>query len=182
LADTEDVWRSLFEKEGRVYREPKLVLFRGQVESGCGHASRATGPFYCPQDQRVYLDMSFFDQLSGSLGARGDFADAYVIAHEVGHHVQTLLGLDKSEGSVHVELQADCLAGVWAKQTEASKRVIETGDIDEALGAAAAVGDDRLQKRSQGYVVPDSFTHGSSAQRVSAFKRGYAGGALSSCL
>lgn len=182
LADTEDVWHALFRRDSHAYTEPKLVLFRGRVDSGCGRASQATGPFYCPRDHRLYMDLSFLDQLSDSLGARGDFAGAYVVAHEVGHHVQNLLGLLTEGNSVATELQADCLAGVWAKQTQTTKNVLEPGDIEEALGAAAAVGDDRLQQRSQGYVVPDSFTHGSSAQRVAAFKRGYGGGELRSCL
>ena len=196
LGDTEDVWRALFRANARTYIEPKLVLFRDQVQSGCGTAGAATGPFYCPTDQRVYLDLGFFDELAKSLGVKGDFAIAYVIAHEVGHHVQTQLGLDRAvragvgsgdtrrqnKESVALELQADCLAGVWAKQTQATKDVIEPGDIDQALNAASAIGDDRLQKRAQGYVVPDSFTHGSSAQRVAAFKLGFAGGQLRSCL
>ena len=184
LADTEDVWRDIFRTQGKTYRDPKLVLFRDRVDSGCGYASEASGPFYCPRDQRVYIDLGFLDELSGSLGAKGEFAGAYVIAHEVGHHVQNLLGLEAhaANKSVQIELQADCLAGVWARQTEKQKHVIEPGDIDQALGAAAAVGDDRLQKRAQGYVVPDSFTHGSSAQRVAAFRAGYNGGQLGSCL
>lgn len=180
LADTEDVWS----KSLKNYVPPKLVLFRGRVQSACGRASASSGPFYCPRDQRVYMDLSFLDELSSRFGARGDFAGAYVIAHEVGHHVQTLAGIEKSSSnadSVKVELQADCLAGVWAKKTEQAKNVIEPGDIDEALGAAAAVGDDRLQRQSQGEVVPDSFTHGSSAQRVAAFKRGYSAGEAAGC-
>ena len=195
LADTEDVWRAQFRAGSQRYVDPKLVLFSQHVQSGCGFASQATGPFYCPSDQRVYLDLSFFDELAKSLGVRGDFAIAYVIAHEVGHHVQTLLGLDQglragftsggrreqNQASVQVELQADCLAGVWAKQTQATKNVIEPGDIEQAITAASAIGDDRLQQRSQGYVVPDSFTHGSSAQRVAAFKLGFNGGELRSC-
>jgi predicted metalloprotease len=189
LADTEDVWDAEFKKSSKTYRAPKLVLFRGRVESACGRASAASGPFYCPSDERVYLDTSFFDELSQTLGAKGDFAGAYVIAHEIGHHVQTVLGLKKmreterpdNQESVAIELQADCLAGVWAKQTEAAKNVIEPGDIDEAMKAASAVGDDRLQKMSRGEVVPDSFTHGSSAQRTAAFQKGYSGGALGSC-
>jgi hypothetical protein len=163
-----------------------MVLFRNQVRSACGTASTALGPFYCPLDQRVYLDLSFFDELSNKLGASGDFAAAYVIAHEVGHHVQHLLGLmserQTNQASVKVELQADCLAGVWAMQTQNSKHVIEDGDINEALNAAAAVGDDRLQRMTQGQVVPDSFTHGTSAQRQEAFQKGFSGGEISSCL
>lgn len=196
LADTEDVWTAVFQKDSKTYQAPKMVLFRNRVESACGTASAAAGPFYCPSDQRVYLDLSFFDELSRRLGARGDFAAAYVIAHEVGHHVQHLLGLDrtvaeqqgalskseKNQASVQLELQADCLAGVWAKQTQNTKNAIEEGDIDEAMTAAAAVGDDRLQQMSQGTVVPDSFTHGSSEQRQSAFRKGYSGGELRSCL
>ncbi len=181
LADTEDVWNAVFKKHSQTYPNPKLVLFTGTVDSACGRASRSAGPFYCSGDKRLYLDMSFFDELSQNLGAKGEFAGAYVIAHEVGHHVQNVLNLHPGS-SVKVELQADCLAGVWASQTERSKNVIEPGDIPQALNAAAAVGDDRLQKRSQGYVVPDSFTHGSSEQRVSAFKQGYEGGQLESCL
>lgn len=185
LADTEDVWSTQFTKNGKTYIEPKLVLFNGAVQSACGRAQSSVGPFYCPADQRVYLDLSFFEEL-GRLGAPGEFAGAYVIAHEIGHHVQHLLGLTKGSRtnaeSVRVELQADCLAGVWAQQTEQSKDVINNSDIDEALTAASAVGDDRLQQRSRGTVMPDSFTHGSSAQRESAFKRGYQDGRLEACL
>ncbi|MES3037265.1 MAG: neutral zinc metallopeptidase [Bdellovibrionota bacterium] len=180
LADTEDVWSKSFNN----YVPAKLVLFRGRVESACGRASSSVGPFYCPRDQRVYMDLAFLDELSSRFGAKGDFAGAYVIAHEVGHHIQTLAGVPRSTNnaeSVQFELQADCLAGVWAKQTEQSKNVIEPGDIDEALGAAAAVGDDRLQKQTRGQVVPDSFTHGSSEQRTAAFKQGYSGGNPSIC-
>lgn len=196
LADTEDVWHSLFKNMGKTYQEPKMVLFSNQVQSACGSASSAVGPFYCPGDQKVYLDLNFFRQLSQSLGANGDFAEAYVVAHEVGHHVQNLLGVERafranSQGmgevernrqSVTMELQADCLAGVWAKQTQDAKQVIEAGDVDEALNAASAVGDDRLQSRSRGEVMPDSFTHGSSAQRVQAFKVGFGQGDLNTCL
>ena len=196
LADTEDVWTQQFQSAGATYQAPQLVLFRGAVRSGCGSAGSETGPFYCPADQRVYLDLSFFDQLSSRLGAGGDFAGAYVVAHEVGHHIQNLLGIERAtrsqqaalsesgrnQISVQVELQADCLAGVWAKQTEATKGVLEAGDIDEALGAASAVGDDRLQERATGRVVPDSFTHGSSAQRTAAFNKGYTGGTLATCV
>lgn len=196
LADTEDVWTTQFRKEGREYAAPKLVLFRGSVQSACGSATSASGPFYCPADQRVYLDLSFLNELASGLGAGGDFAAAYVIAHEVGHHVQNLLGLEerfrdrqqsmsrgeRNQASVNFELQADCLAGVWAKDTETSKQVVEAGDIDEAVRAAGAVGDDRLQQRSQGYVVPDSFTHGSSDQRVAAFRQGYDGGIIGACV
>jgi len=196
LADTEDVWNEQFKKMGKTYQEPRLVLFNGSVSSACGSASSAMGPFYCPGDQKVYIDLGFFDQLSGSMGAKGDFAEAYVIGHEVGHHVQNVLGIErqfrsqqqnldaagKNKLSVAMELQADCLAGVWAKQTDKAKSVIEPGDIDEALGAASAVGDDTLQKKAKGYVVPDSFTHGSSEQRTAAFRQGFSGGELQSCM
>lgn len=193
LADTEDVWNDIFKYHGITYKEPKLVLFSNMVQSACGNASSAVGPFYCPGDQQVYLDFSFFKQLETQLGAGGDFAVAYVIAHEVGHHVQTLLGVDesirkrstnekeKNRLSVQFELQADCLAGVWANRTKSSKNVIEAGDIEEALNAASAVGDDRLQKASTGQVVPDSFTHGSSEQRVQAFKTGFESGKITAC-
>jgi predicted metalloprotease len=179
LADTEDVWNEIFSENGQRYQEPKLVVFSHQVQSACGRASSAIGPFYCPGDQQVYLDLGFFNQLSDNLGAGGDFAAAYVVAHEVGHHVQTLLGITKP--SVAMELQADCLAGVWAKRTQEAKNVIEEGDIAEAMNAAAAVGDDRLQKASGGEVMPDSFTHGSSAQRVEAFKTGFEKGSPRDC-
>lgn len=196
LADTEDVWNEIFQKAGQKYEEPKMVLFSGSVQSACGRGSSAMGPFYCPGDHKVYLDLTFFDQLSGSLGAAGDFASAYVIAHEVGHHVQNISGLDNmfrklkqggnetraNQVSVVQELQADCLAGVWANRTENEKKVIEAGDIEEAMNAASAVGDDRLQKRSQGEVVPDSFTHGTSAQRVQAFRQGYDSGQYETCV
>jgi predicted metalloprotease len=191
LADTEDIWGEQFNQQGASYQAPQLVLFRERVRSGCGSASAATGPFYCPADKRVYLDLSFFDELSSRLGARGDFAAGYVIAHEVGHHVQNLLGFtEKTErayggrsnrSSVAIELQADCLAGVWAGQLEKRGSILEAGDIDEALGAATAVGDDRLQSMGGGEVVPDSFTHGSSSQRVAAFRQGYNGRTLESC-
>lgn len=191
LADTEDVWNEEFRRDSLEYVAPKMVLFRGAVKTDCGRGSSSMGPFYCPSDRQIYLDLGFFDELSQKLGAKGDFAGAYVIAHEVGHHVQTLLGLEKAvqnaggnrnQASVQIELQADCLAGVWAKQTEKAKDVIEAGDIDEAMRAASAVGDDRLQEMTQGQVVPDSFTHGSSAQRTAAFQRGYSGATLKSCL
>ncbi|HET7714209.1 MAG TPA: neutral zinc metallopeptidase [Bauldia sp.] len=194
LADTEDTWGRIFEEGGERYREPTLVLFTGQVSSACGFASAAAGPFYCPGDQKLYLDLSFFDELSRRFGAPGDFANAYVIAHEVGHHVQNLLGVlpevdaarrqssqaRANELSVLLELQADCLAGVWAHDADA-KGLLEVGDIDEALNAAAAIGDDTLQRETQGYVVPDSFTHGTSAQRSQWFKRGYEQGRLDAC-
>lgn len=185
LASTEDVWTDIFRQRGRQYRKPKLVLFTGQVQSACGAASTAVGPFYCPGDEKVYLDLEFFAELKQRFHAPGDFAEAYVIAHEVGHHVQNLLGtmnradqaqrrLSKGEAnqiSVRLELQADFLAGVWAHYAQ-KKGVLEPGDIEEALGAASAVGDDRLQSAAQGYVVPDSFTHGTSEQRMRWFKRG----------
>ena len=187
LADTEDGWNEVFRQMGRKYEEPRLVLFTDVIQSGCGFASGATGPFYCPQDRRVYIDLGFFRQLQERLGAGGDFAEAYVIAHEVGHHVQNLLGItDRVEAarrrvseseynrlSVRLELQADFLAGVWARYADRVKHVVEAGDIEEAMRAASAVGDDRLQRRSRGYVVPDSFTHGTSEQRVRWFRRGY---------
>jgi uncharacterized protein len=187
LADTEDAWHAIFRKMGRQYQEPKLVLFAGQTRSGCGHASGASGPFYCPQDGRVYIDLSFYRMLQERFGAPGDFAQAYVIAHEVGHHVQNLLGISDqvqaargrvSEAeynrlSVRLELQADFFAGVWAHHADRAKGVVEPGDIEEALRAASAIGDDNLQRRSQGRVVPDSFTHGSSEQRVRWFRKGY---------
>lgn len=195
LADTEDVWQRQFAARGDTYVEPKLVLFTGQVSSACGMASSAVGPFYCSQDQQVYLDFSFFDELDKRLGAGGDFARAYVIAHEIGHHVQNLVGtmeqvqsarqhvgeVASNRLSVALELQADCYAGIWANNTEAEKQVLEAGDIEEALGAAAAVGDDSLQKMTQGQVVPDSFTHGTSAQRAAWFKRGYESGNMKDC-
>jgi uncharacterized protein len=187
LADTEDAWNEVFRQMGRQYQEPRLVLFTDLIQSGCGFASGATGPFYCPQDQRVYIDLGFFRQLQERLGAGGDFAEAYVIAHEVGHHVQNLLGItdrvqaargrvsqsEYNQLSVRLELQADFLAGVWARYTDRVKHVVEAGDIEEAMRAASAVGDDRLQSRSRGYVVPDSFTHGTSEQRARWFRRGY---------
>lgn len=186
LADTEDVWSALFEKAGRQYVEPKLVLFSGQVESACGFASAAVGPFYCGEDQQVYLDMSFFRELEHRLGASGDFAQAYVIAHEVGHHVQKLMGtMDKVQEarqrseereanalSVRLELQADFYAGVWAHHARRMAE-LDSGDIQEALAAATAIGDDALQKQGQGYVVPDAFTHGTSEQRVRWFRKGW---------
>ncbi|MGN6726705.1 MAG: KPN_02809 family neutral zinc metallopeptidase [Tepidisphaeraceae bacterium] len=184
LADTEDVWSQLMPAElGRPYVKPHLVLFSGQTESGCGFASSATGPFYCPEDQKVYLDLSFFQQLRDRFHAPGDFAMAYVIAHEVGHHVQNLSGQDMSaiahggnEASVRLELQADYLAGVWAHHAQQMKKILEPGDIDEALKAANAIGDDTLQRQTQGRVVPDSFTHGTSEQRVRWFKKGFESG------
>jgi predicted metalloprotease len=192
LADTEDAWNEIFRQMGRQYEEPKLVLFTDLTQSGCGFASGASGPFYCPEDRRVYIDLGFYRLLQQRLGAGGDFAQAYVIAHEVGHHVQNLLGISDrvqaargrvSESeynrlSVRLELQADFLAGVWARYADRVKRVVEAGDIEEAMRAASAVGDDRLQHSARGYVVPDSFTHGSSEQRVRWFRRGYETGEL----
>jgi predicted metalloprotease len=190
LGDTEDIWGKLFSDAGETYRQPKVVLFTGQVESACGLASAASGPFYCPEDENVYLDLSFFDELNQRFGAKGDFACAYVIAHEIGHHVQKQLGLtakmdamrgrvsekEYNELSVRLELQADFLAGVFAHYEQQTNNVIEPGDIEEALNAASSIGDDRLQKMSQGYVVPDAFTHGTSAQRVEWFKKGFESG------
>jgi hypothetical protein len=195
LADTEDTWHALFEQMGRGYEEPRLVLFSGEVQSACGFAQSASGPFYCPGDRKVYLDTSFFDELGQRFGAPGDFAQAYVIAHEIGHHVQTLLGIsqqvhrlrgtvsqaEENAMSVRLELQADCLAGVWAHHAQRSRDMLEAGDVEEALTAASAIGDDRLQKQAQGHVVPDAFTHGSSAQRVRWFRQGMQAGALDAC-
>jgi uncharacterized protein len=187
LAETEDVWNTLFQQQGRNYSEPVLVLFRDGTQSACGSASSAIGPFYCPGDQKVYIDLSFYQDLQTRFQAPGDFAMAYVIAHEVGHHIQNLLGIsdkvhqlrrqvseeDYNKYSVMLELQADFLAGVWAHHTQKMKNILEPGDIEEALAAANAIGDDRLQKQSQGYVVPESFTHGTSQQRMYWFKKGY---------
>ncbi len=195
LADTEDTWHQLFAKSGGTYEEPTLVLFSGQVDSGCGYASSQVGPFYCPVDRQVYLDLGFFQELGQNYGAPGDFAQAYVIAHEIGHHVQTLLGIsqkvaemrerlseaDANALSVRVELQADCFAGLWANHANRTRQILEAGDVEEALGAASAIGDDRLQRQAQGYVVPDSFTHGSSAQRVRWFRTGLDSGSLQAC-
>ncbi len=196
LGDTEDTWRATFQLNGRQYKDPTLVLFSGQVQSACGYATSASGPFYCPADQQVYLDMDFFREMSQRFKATGDFAQAYVIAHEVGHHVQTLLGVSakvqqarqsgqRMEGAtgllVRQELQADCLAGVWAFNAQKRLNWLEPGDIEEALNAANAIGDDRLQQQGQGRVVPDSFTHGTSAQRVRWFKTGFAQGQINQC-
>jgi predicted metalloprotease len=183
LGQTEKVWHHLFAQNGMKYEEPKLVLFRQGVTSGCGYASSQTGPFYCPSDKKVYLDLAFFDELKRRHNAPGDFAQAYVIAHEVGHHVQNILGdLSRSkrtnEEQVKIELQADCYSGVWAHYLDG---ILEDGDIEEALNAASAIGDDTLQKNARGYVTPDTFTHGSSAKRVGWFKNGYEGGKLNSC-
>ncbi len=195
LADTEDTWNAIFSQAGYRYEEPNLVLFTGRVNSACGLASAAMGPFYCPADKKVYIDLAFFDDLKKRHGADGDFAQAYVIAHEVGHHVQNLLGtstevrkaqrgLGKSaanELSVKLELQADCFAGLWGNHADRSRDILERGDIEEALNAASAIGDDRLQKQAQGYVVPESFTHGTSAQRVHWFKQGITTGEVGDC-
>jgi len=195
LAETEDVWREAFRKIGQTYQPPRLVLFSGAVDSACGMAGSATGPFYCPSDYKVYLDLSFFEDLQTRFGASGDFAQAYVIAHEVGHHVQTLLGISEkvrelqsrvgptemNQLSVRMELQADCLAGVWAHQAHKSRELLEAGDIEEGLNAASSIGDDRIQRKTQGRVVPDAFTHGSSAQRVRWFKLGLETGSLQAC-
>ena len=186
LASTEDVWTAEFARNNQRYEAPRLVLFSGGVQSGCGNAQSAMGPFYCPADRRVYIDLSFFREMEQRLGAPGDFAQAYVLAHEVGHHVQNLLGLLNSRqdnaASVRTELQADCLAGFWARRADEMRGILEAGDIEEGMGAAAAVGDDRLQQASRGRVVPESFTHGSSAQRVMAFKTGMAAQGSEGCL
>jgi len=193
LADTEVVWGELMRREGRQYREPKLVLFRDSVRSACGFQNAATGPFYCPLDEQVYIDLSFFDEMKRRLGAPGDFAQAYVIGHEVGHHVQKLLGTSdevhglqqrasEEEGnrlSVRLELQADFFAGVWAHHAQQNWNILEEGDMEEALRAATAIGDDRLQQQSRGYVVPESFTHGTSKQRMRWFLRGFKTGDIS---
>ncbi len=192
LADTEDVWNKLFREMGGEYREPRLVLFSGQVQSACGFSSAATGPFYCPGDDRIYIDLLFLEQLQKRLGAGGDFAVAYIVAHEVGHHVQKQFGTltevqslqqqvsqrEYNELTVRLELQADFFAGVWAHHAQKMKNILEEGDLDEAINAAQAVGDDRLQMQSRGYVVPDSFTHGTSAQRMTWFKKGFSTGDL----
>ncbi|MBE9065178.1 zinc metallopeptidase [Leptolyngbya cf. ectocarpi LEGE 11479] len=196
LADTEDTWNKIFQEEiGQPYQEPNLVLFSGAVQSGCGSAQSAMGPFYCPADQKVYIDLSFYNELKTRHQAPGDFAQAYVIAHEVGHHVQNILGISnqvrqlqsrasKAEAnqlSVRLELQADCFAGVWANRADKARDILERGDIEEALNAASQIGDDRLQEQSRGFVVPESFTHGSSAQRMRWFKQGLATGDIEQC-
>ena len=195
LADTEDTWSALLPQYNVQYVEPTLVLFSGVVQSGCGTAQSAMGPFYCPLDQKVYIDMSFYDDLSQRFGAPGDFAQAYVIAHEVGHHVQNLVGtaqrvreaqeradqVEANELSVRMELQADCFAGVWANHAARSRQLLEAGDVEEGLNAASAIGDDRLQRQSQGHVVPDAFTHGSSEQRVRWFRKGLEAGTPEAC-
>lgn len=195
LAETEDVWQGVFQRAGRRYVPPKLVLYSGAVESACGIAGYATGPFYCPSDHKVYLDLTFFEDMQTRFGASGDFAQAYVIAHEVGHHVQTLLGIsrkvreaqsrvgaaERNRLSVRMELQADCFAGVWAHQAHKSRQILEAGDIEEGLNAASAIGDDRIMRRTRGYVVPDAFTHGTSVQRARWFKKGFDQGSIQAC-
>jgi predicted metalloprotease len=195
LADTEDTWTAIFQRGGAQYQVPRLVLFTGAVQSACGFAQAAVGPFYCSGDQKVYLDLDFFQTLDSRLGASGDFAQAYVIAHEVGHHVQNLLGITgkvaqsarqgsaarANQLSVRQELQADCFAGIWANHANRSRQVLEAGDIEEGLNAASAIGDDKLQMQARGYVAPESFTHGSSEQRVRWFKQGLEAGSLSAC-
>ncbi|HUS24222.1 MAG TPA: neutral zinc metallopeptidase [Candidatus Binatia bacterium] len=196
LGVTEDVWSGIFQASGSKYAAPRLVLFGGAVQSGCGGASASSGPFYCPLDRQVYLDMSFFKEMEAHLGGGGEFADAYVIAHEVGHHVQTLLGIsDKAENaqrrgqstagssglSVRMELQADCFAGVWAYHAQQKLQWLDSGDVDKALSTASAIGDDRLQRQTQGRVVPDAFTHGTSAQRVKWFRTGFESGEPNRC-
>ena len=195
LADTEDVWRARFREMGGTYREPKLRLFRGSEPTACGRGEAAMGPFYCPGDEKVYIDLAFYDTLRTRLGAPGDFAQAYVIAHEVGHHVQHLMGItDRVEAmrgrvgraqqnalSVRLELQADCFAGVWAHDAQAARQILEQGDIEEGLNAASRIGDDSLQRSSRGTVQPETFTHGSSAQRVRWFKRGLETGSVQQC-
>lgn len=195
LADTEDTWESLFNQMGGVYEKPNLVLFSGMVESACGYAQAAIGPFYCPGDRKVYIDLSFYRDLKNKMNAPGDFAQAYVISHEVGHHVQNLLGIsDKVHAmrhrlsqkeynklSVKLELQADCFSGIWAHHAQKMRNILEPGDVEEALNAASMIGDDRLQKQTRGYVTPDSFTHGTSAQRATWFNRGFQTGNINTC-
>ena len=195
LADTEDTWREIFRQGGQTYREPKLVLFTGAVQSACGFAQAAMGPFYCPLDETVYIDLIFYRDLKERFRAPGDFAQAYVIAHEVGHHVQNQLGIMQkvqemrsrvdevrsNDLSVRTGLQADCFAGLWAHHADKSRHILEEGDIEEALNAASSIGDDRIQKQTRGYVVPDSFTHGSSEQRVRWFRRGLETGDFAQC-
>ncbi len=195
LGYTEDVWHSIFRQLGQTYREPKLVLFSGSVRSGCGVGMSQMGPFYCPLDQKLYVDLSFYKEMKQRFGASGDFAQAYVIAHEVGHHVQTLFGISEKvqraktrmsqkQGNalqVRMELQADCFAGVWANHADRAKQILEQGDIEEGLNAASAIGDDNIQRRTQGHVVPDAFTHGTSKQRVRWFRRGLKSGDIHQC-
>jgi uncharacterized protein len=195
LADTEDVWKDVFAKGGSTYQEPRLVLFRGATQTACGQGQAAMGPFYCPGDQKVYIDLGFYETLTRQLGAPGDFAQAYVIAHEVGHHVQNLLGIsgkmDQMRGrvskveynalSVRLELQADCFAGLWAQKAQTSRQILEKGDVEEAMNAAAKIGDDALQRAGSGQVVPESFTHGTSAQRQRWFDTGFKTGSVKAC-
>lgn len=195
LADTEDTWHAIFKEGGMTYKEPTLVLFSGAVQSACGFAQAAMGPFYCPADQKVYIDLSFYQDLRRRHGAPGDFAQAYVVAHEIGHHVQNLLGISRkvqtarqqvaqeeaNRLSVKLELQADCLAGIWGYHANRSRQILEEGDVEEALNAASAIGDDRLQRQARGYVTPESFTHGSSEQRVRWFRRGIENGDIEFC-
>jgi predicted metalloprotease len=195
LGDTEDTWREIFARSGQTYQDPKLVLFSGSTPTACGTGQSAMGPFYCPGDQKVYIDLDFFNELKTRFGAPGDFAQAYVVGHEVAHHVQNLLGISSrvqaerqradevsaNRLSVQLELQADCLAGVWAHHADRTRQILESGDVEEGLNAAAAIGDDRLQKKAQGYAVPDSFTHGSSQQRVTWFRRGFESGQTTAC-
>ena len=195
LADTEDVWTGIFSQGGGRYQQPKLVLFRGATSTACGTGQAAMGPFYCPADQKVYIDLGFYETLKNQLGAPGEFAQAYVVAHEVGHHVQNLLGIsekvDQQRGrvsqaqynqlSVRLELQADCFAGVWANHAQSARQILENGDVEAAMNAAAKIGDDALQKQSQGRVVPESFTHGTSAQRVRWFNNGLQNGNVKAC-
>jgi predicted metalloprotease len=195
LGSTEDTWNEVFKQAGRTYVDPKLVLFRGAVQSACGFSRAAVGPFYCPGDQKVYIDLSFYEELRSRFHAPGDFAEAYVIAHEVGHHVQNLLGISEkvmeaqqrgsrehaNQLSVRMELQADCLAGVWANRADTARHILEQGDVESGLNAASAIGDDRLQMQARGYVSPESFTHGSSAQRVRWFKQGLESGRVKEC-
>ena len=195
LADTEDTWGDIFQRGGSTYERPKLVLFTGAVRSACGLAQSAVGPFYCPGDRKVYIDLDFYKMLEKRFGAPGEFAKAYVVAHEIGHHVQNLLGISgkvhaamerasrerANQLSVRQELQADCYAGIWANHANRSRHILEAGDVESGLNAAAAIGDDRLQKQTQGYVAPESFTHGSSAQRVQWFRHGLESGELSAC-
>lgn len=195
LADTEDTWTELFNRAGLRYQYPKLVLFSGATPTPCGMGQSAMGPFYCPPDQKVYIDLRFYDDLKRRFGAPGDFAQAYVVAHEIGHHVQNLLGIadkvsaaqrrmgqaEANQLSIRMELQADCLAGVWANHAHRTRQILEQGDVEEGLRAASAIGDDQIQRRTQGYVVPDGFTHGTSAQRVEWFRRGLSTGNMQAC-
>lgn len=196
LKDTEEVWKGIYQQHGGTYREPRMVLYRGSTKSGCGQAQAQMGPFYCPADEKVYIDLGFFDELAKKHNATGDFAQAYVLAHEIGHHIQNIEGTlskvhnmkqqakgqtGENQLQVRVELQADCYAGVWAHHAHKRFNILEEGDVEEALRAASAIGDDTLQKQAQGYVVPDAFTHGSSAQRVEWFRKGIKSGEIKSC-